>query len=75
MVKIFHFETVQVQLCRHSHPYQPIQFATKLLMLLLVLAVLSCAFTLVISNVGACTLLAPLGNPSPAKSVSIPALR
>jgi len=31
------------------------------LMLLVVLAVLSCGFTLVISNVGACTLLIPLG--------------
>jgi len=31
------------------------------LMLLIVLAVLSCAFTMVISNVGACTLLVPLG--------------
>ncbi|RKZ11880.1 SLC13 family permease, partial [bacterium] len=31
------------------------------LLLLIVLATLSCAFTLVISNVGACTLLVPLG--------------
>ncbi len=31
------------------------------LLLLLVLAVLSCGFTMVISNVGACTLLVPLG--------------
>ncbi len=31
------------------------------LVLLIVLAVLSCAFTMVISNVGACTLLIPLG--------------
>ena len=31
------------------------------LLLLIVLAVLSCAFTMVISNVGACTLLIPLG--------------
>jgi di/tricarboxylate transporter len=31
------------------------------LLLLIVLAVLSCAFTMVISNVGACTLLVPLG--------------
>jgi di/tricarboxylate transporter len=31
------------------------------LVLLFVLASLSCAFTLVISNVGACTLLVPLG--------------
>jgi di/tricarboxylate transporter len=31
------------------------------LVLLIVLAVLSCAFTTVISNVGACTLLVPLG--------------
>ena len=31
------------------------------LMLLIVLAVLSCSFTMVISNVGACTLLVPLG--------------
>jgi di/tricarboxylate transporter len=31
------------------------------LVLLIVLAVLSCAFTMVISNVGACTLLVPLG--------------
>ena len=30
-------------------------------MLLIVLSVLSCGFTLVISNVGACTLLIPLG--------------
>ena len=35
-------------------------FMTPLL-LLIVLAVLSCAFTTVISNVGACTLLVPLG--------------
>lgn len=31
------------------------------LLLLIVLAVLSCGFTMVISNVGACTLLVPLG--------------
>ena len=31
------------------------------LLLLIVLAMLSCGFTLVISNVGACTLLIPLG--------------
>jgi di/tricarboxylate transporter len=31
------------------------------LILLIILAVLSCAFTTVISNVGACTLLVPLG--------------
>ena len=31
------------------------------LVLLIVLAVLSCAFTMVISNVGACALLVPLG--------------
>jgi di/tricarboxylate transporter len=31
------------------------------LLLLIVLACLSCAFTMVISNVGACTLLVPLG--------------
>jgi len=31
------------------------------LLLLIILAVLSCAFTMVISNVGACTLLIPLG--------------
>jgi di/tricarboxylate transporter len=31
------------------------------LLLLIVLALLSCAFTMVISNVGACTLLVPLG--------------
>ena len=31
------------------------------LLLLIVLAILSCAFTMVISNVGACTLLVPLG--------------
>jgi di/tricarboxylate transporter len=31
------------------------------LLLLIVLATLSCAFTMVISNVGACTLLVPLG--------------
>jgi di/tricarboxylate transporter len=31
------------------------------LLLLILLAVLSCGFTMVISNVGACTLLIPLG--------------
>ena len=31
------------------------------LLLLVLLAVLSCGFTMVISNVGACTLLIPLG--------------
>jgi di/tricarboxylate transporter len=34
---------------------------TYLLQVLIVLATLSCAFTMVISNVGACTLLVPLG--------------
>ena len=40
------------------------------LVLLFVLAGLSCAFTLVISNVGACTLLVPLGV-SLAKHIGI----
>jgi di/tricarboxylate transporter len=41
------------------------------LLLLILLAVLSCGFTMVISNVGACTLLIPWESPSPTRSASI----